>query len=488
MLARVKSFLFKNASTRQRIAKNTFWLSVSNFGGRLIRAVVIIYAARLLGAEGWGVFSYGVTLAAFLTPFTDVGISQVLIRETAKNPDPVHRARILSTTLFLKFVLIVAGVAIVLFGAPLFTTIAAAKPLLPIIAFLLAFDALREFGASVIRAMERMEWEAGLFLLTNTAIVIFGFVFLAVVPTPASFTYAYALGIAAGTVATFFALRRQFPPRFFSQFAPELVKPIFSSAWPLSLAALLGLLMLNTDVLMVGWLRSAEDVGFYSAVYRIVQLLYIIPSILAVSAFPAFSRLATTAPPLMKAALEKTLTAIFLIALPLAAGGIVLAPHIISFLFGTEFLPGTDAFRILLLTLIVDFPVVILSNALFAYHRSKALTVYATIGGLSNVALNLLLIPQFGIAGCAWATFIAQIASTAYLWGTLRTHVPFAVFTYLPIAIVSTLAMTAITLLFAFIGVHVIGIIALGGIVYALALYLLKEPLLKEARHAILGG
>lgn len=67
MLKRIKSFLFENQTVRQTVAKNTFWLTVSNVGGRLLRAVIIIYAARVLGAGEWGAFSYAITLAAFLT-------------------------------------------------------------------------------------------------------------------------------------------------------------------------------------------------------------------------------------------------------------------------------------------------------------------------------------------------------------------------------------------------------------------------------------
>ena len=486
MLHRVKSFLFKNTSTRQTVAKNTFWLALSNFGGRLIRAVIIIYGARILGAAGWGVFSYGVTLAAFLTPFTDVGLSQVLIRETSKNPDPEHRARILSTTFAIKLVLLAVGIGIVAFVAPLFTTIAAAKPILPIIAFLLAFDSLREFGSAVIRAMERMEWEAGLFLLTNVAIVTFGFVFLAVVPTPASFTYAYTLGTAAGAAATFFALRKHFPRHFLSRFTPELVKPIFTAAWPLSIAALLGLLMLHTDVLIIGWLRSAEEVGYYSAAYRIVQLLYLIPAIFAISAFPTFSRLAGRDQPLMRTALERTLTMVLLMAMPLAIGGMFLAPQLIAFLFGGTFLPGTGAFSVLLATLLIDFPVVILSNALFAYNRPRALIAYATIGGGVNIVLDLLFIPAFGITGSAWATLIAQIMSNIYLWSVIKKLNHFSVTPHLKIGLAAALCMGVVTYGLSALHVHVIGIIAISALVYAFALYLLKEPMLKEMRGAII--
>src|SRR3989344_6534782 len=108
---RLKSFLFENTSAKQTIAKNTLWLTVSNFGGRLLKAVVVIYAARVLGTAGWGVFSYAVTLAGFMTLLMDLGINGILVRDTARATDEERRT-LFSTTLMMKVFLIVVGVCV----------------------------------------------------------------------------------------------------------------------------------------------------------------------------------------------------------------------------------------------------------------------------------------------------------------------------------------------------------------------------------------
>src|SRR6266568_6359664 len=130
MWQKIKSFLFKNTSTRQTVAKNTFWLTISNVGGRLLRALIIIYAARVLGAAEWGVFAYATSLIAFLTSFIDLGINSILTRETAKGSNPVREEQILSTSFFLKIILLVLAILIVLFVAPYLTKNAAVKMLL----------------------------------------------------------------------------------------------------------------------------------------------------------------------------------------------------------------------------------------------------------------------------------------------------------------------------------------------------------------------
>jgi len=72
---KIKEFLFENKSMRQMVAKNTAWLAIGEMVSRLIRAGLIIYAARVLGTEGYGVFSYALSLAALFTIFSDIGLS-----------------------------------------------------------------------------------------------------------------------------------------------------------------------------------------------------------------------------------------------------------------------------------------------------------------------------------------------------------------------------------------------------------------------------
>src|SRR5512141_48381 len=105
MLQKLKSFLFENTSARQTVAKNTFWLTVSNFGGRLLKAAVIIYAARVLGTEGYGVFSYAITLAGFFTLFMDPGINNILMRD-ASGASPEKREVLFGTSFVIKIFLL----------------------------------------------------------------------------------------------------------------------------------------------------------------------------------------------------------------------------------------------------------------------------------------------------------------------------------------------------------------------------------------------
>src|SRR3989344_3595090 len=84
---RISDFLFKNIALRQTIAKNTFWIFVSQIGGRLIRAGIVIYAARIIGPTEYGVFSYAISLAAIFSIFTDLGLDTAILRQSSMYPE-----------------------------------------------------------------------------------------------------------------------------------------------------------------------------------------------------------------------------------------------------------------------------------------------------------------------------------------------------------------------------------------------------------------
>lgn len=488
MWPKVKALLFQNTSARQTVAKNTFWLAVSNFGGRLLRGFVVIYAARVLGVTEWGIFSYALAIATFFTVFSDLGISYVLVRDTTKQADPAGRIRLVSTALYLKLGLLFLGVILILFAAPHLKIIAAddstierAKVILPIIALIVIFDTLREFGFAFIRAIERMEVETLLYLTTNLGIAIFGFWFLAMGRTVQNFAWAYVAGTGLGMSFTFFALRRHFRG-ILGSFSAATARKVLATSWPFAVSGMLGIMLLNTDIFMIGLLRTTEEVGLYSADNRIIQLFYIIPAIFTVSVLPLFGRLARQDDKRLRSILERTLGTLFLIAIPAAAGGFLLRADIIGFVFGSSYLPGALAFGILMLTLLVDFPALILNNLLFAYDRQRKTVIYSLIGGVLNVFLNLLLLPYFGIVGCAIGTLLAQGISNVYLWRAARQELFFSIAPNLIKMVLSTAVMSGGVLILDQLGSPLFLTVGAGVLIYAAALGILREPLLKEAR------
>ncbi len=413
MIRTLVSWLFNNRSAGQTMAKNTVWLFLGQIGSRLFRASIVIYAARILGAASYGAFSYALSVAAFLTIFSDIGINALITKEASR--DPELKDRYVATAFFTKLGLVLLLILGVIAFFPYLTNIPEAAGLMPILIFVFAFDTLRDLGSAVSRALERMEVEALIGAGTNFLIAALGFLFLFASPTSYALSFAYALGSGAGFLAMVCILRTHFRV-IFTHVRVALIKPILATAWPFGMLGLMGVVMLNTDLVMLGWLRSPEEVGYYAAAQKIIQLLYVLPALVATAVFPQLVRLAASDPAAGRSLLIRSVRAVFGASVCITLVGAVFAAPIITILYGAEYAAAIPPFIFLMFTALIVYPSTLLGNAVFAYDRQTHLISLVLVAVFGNVLMNALLIPRWGIEGAAVATIIVQLVTGAMLW------------------------------------------------------------------------
>lgn len=398
--------------TAHRILKNTAWLTVGEITGRLLRIALIFYSARLLGAAAWGVSSYLLSWAVLFTIATDLGLSAIVTRELVHNH--AHRANYLSAFLFAKLGLLTIAGCVIFIIVPHVGALPLSRSLIFSLALLVFFDSMRIIATAVNKAREAMHREAAITILTQTAILVIGITMLMRNPSAEALNSAYAIGSGIGTLYAFFLIRDHLPG-ILTSFKRPLASRLMKDALPIAVVGLVGSLMLNTDIVMLGWMRTATEIGYYSAAQKIIFTLYALPTLVASAAFPTMARLTHDAAT-FKAFFEKILTRSFTIAIPVTALGIITAPLVIKLFYGAAYLPATTAYIILLFTIPIAFATPIINNALIAHNSQKHFLAYASIGLLSNALLNFLLIPPLGINGAALATLITQTLTGLFIW------------------------------------------------------------------------
>ncbi|MBI2010908.1 MAG: flippase [Candidatus Colwellbacteria bacterium] len=452
MFKKIKSVLLENRSVRQTVAKNTFWLIGGEAAGQALRFLIVVYAARILGAEAWGAFSYAIALAIIFNIVGDLGIGVLFTREAIKKPE--IKDQYLSTAFFIKAAFLVFAALIIILTSPFVTKIEAVRPLLPLVALLLVFDGLREFGYAVNRAREEMQWEATVKIFTHALAVILGFAVLFVSPTPSALASSYVVASLAGFLLMVWLLRKDFK-EIFKNFSKILVKPIIQAAWPLALLGILGGIILQSGVLMLGWLKAAGEVGIFSAAQRPVQLLYIFPLLIAVALFPTFTRLIRRGRmEFARELLEEAIAYLSAVALPICIAGVILADDLVLFFFGREYLATIPSFQILLLTLPLVFPAAVIADAVLAYDRQKVFMKLLAFAALLNIILNLLLIPPLGEIGAALSVLITFLFIYLFAWRGIKKIISFSVLAKLKRPVFASVLMTLGLLLGQAVGFH----------------------------------
>lgn len=478
MFAHLKSLLLENRGTKQTVVKNVFWVGASQMAGRFIRAFFVIYAARMLGAENYGVFSYALGLAAFFTVFGDLGIGPVVTREIAKKIP--NENSYFGTAFIVKIVLSFLAAALLMFATPFFSNVPQANTLLLLAALLIIADNLREFCTSFFRAKERMEFEALSMIITNVAITAGGLAVLFYFPSLERLMGMYTAGSAIGMIISLVLVKKPLLDGI-RKFDISLLRPMLLAAIPFSLTGILGGLLLNTDTIVLGWMQTAKEIGLYSAGQKIVYILYILPAILVSGLFPPMARyVAQNNHEGARAILKKGTTILMGVALPIAAGGLILAEPIMHFLFGGEYLAGTLSFQILVATVLSVFPTTLYGSFLFAGNKQNTMALLSAIMVVGNFVLDIIFIRKWGFVGSSVATLIMQLIYWTLVVRLVKRQTPFPVFTELKNVAIATAGMSILTVLLLQLQFPLLVIIGIGCLIYIGILYKLKEPTLHE--------
>lgn len=483
MFSRIKNFLLTNHGTKQTVIKNTFWVATGTTLAKVMRATIIILAARKLGTDGYGIFSYALSIAGIFMVLSDIGLTSILTRELSKEGG--EKQKYLSTVLTIKLAFL--GLATFLIGVvgPLISRFEEAKPLLIIVAFSIAFENLRGFFYATKRSENKMESEAGANIMTealSTLLVIFVFFYH---PTAMRLAGAYLIGNTIGLIGSLIYLRGHFTG-VFKHFDRKLVRIIVLAAAPFAIMNISSIFLTNIDSLMIGFYGTTHDLGLYAAAQRPISLLYILPNFIGVSLFPIVSRMVGKGSTEgTKHFIAKAYIVTMAIALPITLGGIILAGPLINVTFSHDYISAVSVFQVLLLTIPLVFAGTVFSDFLLAEDKQKIFVFSSIAGSIANVGLNFLLIPTYGIIGSAVATVIAQLFINGIFYFEMRKAHGLHLFGGLGKIIIATIVVAGITYLLKSWSVPILVIILVCAAVYPCFLVLLKDRLALEVRSVL---
>jgi O-antigen/teichoic acid export membrane protein len=191
-------------------------------------------------------------------------------------------------------------------------------------------------------------------------------------------------------------------------------------------AAVFDVAVLWLDVLLVGALGSAREAGIYTAASRLVTVGAFALQAMLLVAGPQISALLAQGSRDRAQTVYQTATAwLTAVSIPLYVTVFAFAPLLLR-VFGSDFVSGATALRVLALAMIVNMAtgpvtVVLLMGGRSSWNLGNNLAALVV-----NVALNVVLIPRFGIDGAAaaWAAsiLVQNLAPLAQIWVAMRMH------------------------------------------------------------------
>lgn len=406
------SFIRRHLSdspNRQEILVNFGWLISDRLLRLAIGLVVSILIARYLGPARYGLYSYALAFASLFGVLAGLGLESVVTRELVKKP--WERQSLLGTAFWLQFTAgvltwgIVIGVAALLPGGMEGTTW-----LVFIVAGSFVFQSFKVvefYFQSRVEARFIVMGKVLPFLLVSALKI-----FLVLNQAPvAAFAAAFTLEAALDALGLWGIYRINGQKLSALKFDGSVAKEALAESWPLLLSGLSIMVYMRIDQIMLGHMRGSEDVGLYAAAVRVSEVWYFIPVFFVQSAFPAIVRSKTADGALYKKRLQNMFSLMcmlsYMVILPLT----LFSHWIITFLYGSAYAAASNVVVIHVWAgLFVSLGVV--QSAWLVNEGLTKLSLYRTfLGAFTNISLNFLFIPAFGIMGAAVATLISQVVA-----------------------------------------------------------------------------
>ncbi len=181
----------------------------------------------------------------------------------------------------------------------------------------------------------------------------------------------------------------------------------------------------NMDTVMLGFMTTDEDVGYYNAAVRVKTLLVSFVTSLGAVLLPRASYYVEHK--LMddfRRICKKAIDFVFLLASPLALYFILFAGQVIGFLAGSEYGGSIIPMMIIMPTLLLIGLTNILGMEILVPLGQEKKVLYSTIAGaVANVIVNALLIPRMQSSGAAIGTLVAETVVLIVQYWMLRNQV-----------------------------------------------------------------
>lgn len=413
----------------RKIAKGAGIAFTGTFIGMALGYLSRMIIARFLGPSDFGLVSLGIAGLTIATTLGLLGLPQGIIRYVSFYRGKDDEGRIKGTitsalkisfpiSLILAFLFFFGAewLSINLFHEPGLT------PVLRIFSISIPFMVLAQIFIAATVGFQDMRYRVyvnDLFqnILKLVAIIIllsFGFGVLG-----AAIGWVLAI-IAMSFLAAYFLERR-----IFSIFSTRIKsipmeRELFSFSWPLVFVGVLTLIMGLTDTLMLGYFKSAYDVGIYNAALPTASLIGIVAGSFAIIFVPVISELYSKD---KIEELRKTYSAVTKWIVSLVFPGFLLmflfSGPILRILWGSEYVIGATALSILAFGYLVSACAGLSSGVISAFGRTKLFLIISFVGASANFALNLYLIPLYGINGAAVATASSIIVTSILTLGVV---------------------------------------------------------------------
>jgi O-antigen/teichoic acid export membrane protein len=410
------------------LARSSLIVFIGIIFSKIATYVYRIIVARNFGTEIYGLFSLALMVSGFFAAIFSLGLQGGLLRYISfyRGKDEKEKIRyLLKFSLILTIPVSIAAGAILFFFSEFISLNFFHNPDLIIFlkwfAIFLPILLLGGIFHTVIRAYEKIGWFSfiGNILLTLVQLSsLLLLIFLGLKQNAVIFSY--NLGFLAVFLVSFLICKSQLQEIFEKSRLEKankrkLTQELLSYSWPIIFFGLVINVFSWIDSFTIGYYKTVSDVGIYNVALPLAFLLLTIPGLFLLLFLPLITKEYSRKNFSLISQLSKQIGKwIFILNLPLLILMILFPGAIINLLFRSEYIAAENSLRLLSIGIFFYSLSIVSENLLSMAGKSKTVLASLALASLTNIILNIILVPKWGIDGAAFSTMISYI-----FWGIL---------------------------------------------------------------------
>ena len=390
---------------KKKIFTNSVWLFSDKVLRLFLGLAVSVYMARSLGVTFVGQWSYIESLYGIFLILVTLGLDSIVVKELINNPD--KKNKVLGSAFVMK---ICGAVSLIVLTQLLLIFMSNGENLKVAILFLSLSSLFQSID--VIDYFFRANYQSKFTVLSKTAsFVIVSGLRLYLIYIECSIELFALTYIVEYFIYTLFMLKLYFSKGkskiFDWEFDKDITINILYSSFPLVIASFAIMVQARIDQIMIAQFLGEEVLAQYSVALRLIEVLGFIPVVLANSFSPAVANAKLKNIDLYDSTLINLYKIMFICFLIIAVPLYFISEYLVIFLYGDDFkeagaLLSLFAIRLFFTNFGVARSVFIVNEGLFRHTLTTSL-----IGAMTNILLNLVLIPAYGSKGAIIATIIS---------------------------------------------------------------------------------
>lgn len=394
------------ATQTKKITLDAAALFTGRAVGLLLGVVRLNYLASYLGVERFGLFNFAAYFVLLFQSLFDLGIAQLLTREIARETS--RSTTLLGEALVLKLAIAVGSAAVVFMAVAVSGFDAATNEALALTTLAQIISSLSLTFLSAFQAHRKMAFVAATSVANDlllSALVIF------VLPSSPSVRTVLLLTnlVAAVNFAVLWSVSRRTIGAPHLGMDRKVWGHLLREGFPMAVSAFGISVYMYIGPTILRYVRPKEEIGLFSAGYKFISILTLIPAAISQVVYPIFSEFAAHAPRKLQKAVQDALRIMFEISAPLAVGTILLAPRIMDLVYPPEYAGGTIVLQVIIAGNAIGYLAWILTAFLLSTGHQTYCMWNSSAGAAAVTLLSLALVPRFGYTAVAVIIALTEI-------------------------------------------------------------------------------